>query len=123
MSKKVAFALCLLVPLGLSGCPLFLVGAGVAGGYAIGKDSIKNTYELPMAKVYRQSLTVAKQLGSVTLEDEHHGKIQATVGEATVTITVKQLTKKTVELQVKARNVMPKIEIAQEVYNKINERL
>ena len=29
----------------LSGCALFLVGAGVAGGYAISRDSVRNVFD------------------------------------------------------------------------------
>ena len=107
----------------LSGCAILLIGAGAAGGYAISKDSVKNSFDLSQGHVYRQALAVAKQMGNVTLEDEKHGFLRANINDAVVTITVKQITKKTVELKVKARNVMPKIEVAQEVYNKIASRL
>jgi hypothetical protein len=113
------------VSLGVSGCAAALVGAGAAGGFALGKDSVKNHFDLPQEHVYRQSLAVAKQLGLVTLEDETHGKIQMTVDSTTVTITVKPLTKKTVELKVKARDkfLMPKVDVAQDVYNEMAEHL
>jgi len=113
------------VSLAMSGCALLLVGAGAAGGYAISKDSVKNTYDLSHAFVYQQSLVVAKEMGLVTVEDHTHGLIRAKVQDANVTITVKQLTKRTVELRVKARNalLMPEVDVAQAVYNKINERL
>ncbi len=121
--KRFSIPALLIVSLGLNGCALLLIGAGAAGGYAISKDSVKNNYDLPFGRVYRASLDVAKQMGHVTLEDEKHGVIKATVNDVNVTITVKQLTRKTVELKVKARSVMPKIEVAQEVYNKVAGRL
>ena len=109
---------------GLSGCAVFLLGAGAAGGYALGKDSVQNSYDLSKDYVFRQSLTVANQMGFVTLEDQQHGRINLNIEGTTVSITVMPLTKKTVELKVKARKaVLPKIDVAQQVYNKIAERL
>lgn len=111
--------------LGLSGCAAALVGAGVAGGYAISQDSVKNHYDHSQSRVYRSSLTVVKKMGEVMAEDSKKGLIRARVKEADVTITVKPLTSKTVELEVQARNKfkMPAIDIAQEVYNEIDDRL
>lgn len=110
--------------LGLCGCPLFLVGAGMAGGYAISKDSVRNQFDLPREALYRRSLEVAKQMGFVTLEDAAHGKIVTKIQDTTVTITVTQLTRRAVELRVKARNqlLMPEIDVAQAVYTKIIEQ-
>ena len=123
-SKKVLIAALIGLCLGGSGCALLLVGAGAAGGYAIGKDSVKNHYDLSQDRVFRTALVVTKELGQVSEEDPAHGIIRARVGETSVTITVKPLTKKTVELKVKARkNLMPDVDIAQQIYNKINSRL
>ena len=123
-NQKVGVALLILVTLGLSGCVALLVGAGAAGGYAIGKDYVKNNFDLPQSYVFRKSLEVAKKMGDVTLEDPKHGQIQATVQGAAVTITVKPLTKKAVELKVKARkNLFPAMDVAQDLYNGILKRL
>jgi hypothetical protein len=125
VSRRLPAIVLAAVSLGLSGCALLLVGAGVAGGYAISKDSVRNLFDLPKAHVYEQSLAVAKELGAVTLEDRVHGRINAQVQDINVTITVRPLTQRTVELKVKARNdlLMPKVDTAQEVYSKIIERL
>ena len=109
--------------LSLSGCAVLLLGAGAAGGYAASKDSVKNAFDLPMEQVYRESLSVAKEMGYVVTQDPIRGIIKANIRDTHVTITIKQLTRQTVELKVKARNVMPKITVAQEVYNKIVEQL
>jgi len=109
----------------LSGCAVLLVGAGAAGGYAISRDSIKNHFELPMEQVFQVSRDVAEEQGLITVEDDKRGLIKATVEGANVTITVKRISTKTVELRVKARNdlLLPKIDVAQSVYNRIVERL
>ncbi len=109
----------------LSGCPVVLVGAGLAGGYAISKDSVTNHYDFSRDRVYGSSLAVLKEMGQVTTEDSKNGLVEGKVKDVTVTITAKQLTKKTVELKVKGRNQlkMPAVDVAQEVYNKIDDRL
>ena len=110
--------------LGLSGCPVILVGAGAAGGYALSKDSVKNHFDLSKDKVYNRSLDVAKKMGQVTLEDSKNGLIKAHIKDADVTITVKQVTKKSVALKVSARDkvLLPKVDVAQEVYTAIIEK-
>ena len=123
-SKKSLIAVLIGLCLGGSGCALLLVSAGAAGGYAMSKDSVKNHYDLSQDRVFRAALVATKELGQISEEDSAHGIIRAKVGETSVTITVKPITKKTVELKVKARKtLMPDIEIAQQVYNKINSRL
>ncbi len=109
----------------LSGCAPVLIGAGVAGGYAISKDSIKNTFDLPQSHVFRVSQDVINEVGLATVEDERRGLLKATVQGVNVTVTVKPLSKQTVELKVKARNnlLLPEIDVAQSVYNRIIERL
>ncbi len=114
-----------LIANGLSGCALLLVGAGVAGGYAISKDSVKNDFDLSKDHVYGVSREVVEKLGLITLSDSAHGLIKADVEGVNVTVTVKPVSRKTVELQVKARDhlLLPKVDVAQTIYNKIFERL
>ena len=113
------------VGIGLSGCAVLLVGAGAAGGYAISKDSVKNLFDLPVATVFQASREVVSAQGLITVEDARNGLLKATVEGATVTVTVKPVTKKTVELRVKARDnvLFPKVDVAQAIYTKILERL
>lgn len=123
--RKLQVTVLAVASLGLSGCPLLWLGAGAAGGYALSKDSVRNQFDLPKETVYQHSLAVAKDTGLVTLEDPTHGKIQVKVESANVTITVRQITQHAVELKVQARNqfLMPKIDVAQAIYNKIVARL
>ncbi len=123
--RKMTGILFVVGSLALSGCAAVLVGAGAAGGYALSKDSVKNNFDMSRDRVYKQSLGVAKEMGQVTLEDSKNGRIEAKVRDVDVIITVKPLTKKTVELKVSGRNKikMPAMDVAQEVYNKIAERL
>ncbi len=108
-----------------AGCAPLLVGAGALGGYAISQDSVRNQFDMSQERLYARSLEVAKQMGFVTAEDARHGTIEVKIQDTNVKITVTPLTKKSVELKVKARNtlLMPEINIAQSVYNKIIEKL
>ena len=124
-AKQMSVILLLVASVGLSGCAAVLVGAGAAGGYALSKDSVKNQFDLSQDRLFRRSREVVKKMGQVTLEDSKKGIVKGKVKDADVTVTVKPLTKKTVELEVHARNKfkMPVVDVAQEVYNKIIEKL
>ena len=126
MSRSIMRGLLLaLVPVSLSGCALFLVGAGAAGGYAMSKDSIKNYFDLSQRHAYRTARDVVAELGAVTSEDARHGVLKGVVQGANVTVIVKPVSRTTVELRVKARDslLLPKLDVAQAVYNKIFPRL
>ena len=122
--RRVRAALLLGAGICLSGCAVLLVGAGAAGGYAISKDSIKNHFDLPAGRLFRISRDVVKEAGLITADDERRGLITATVEGVEVTVTVQPVSHKTVELKVRARQMLlPKIDVAQAVYNRIRERL
>ena len=125
VSRTLSVVALAVASLGLCGCPLLWLGAGVAGGYAIGTDSVSNQFALSKEKLFRHSAVVARRMGMVTVEDDARGVIQLKVGEADVTITITPLTDKTVGLTVKARNplLMPQVAVAQRVYNAIAQRL
>lgn len=109
----------------LSGCAAILVGAGAAGGYAISRDSVRNQFDLSPDALFQESLAVANDMGLVSVEDEAHGVIRMAIDHTTVTITIRPMTRRATELKVKARNqfFMPKIDVAQSVYNRIIDRL
>lgn len=118
-----------LVPLAacasLSGCAVLLVGAGAAGGYAISRDSVKNVFDLPKEHVHDVSAAVLKERGVVKTDNRAHGQIKGEVQDVDILITIKPVTKQTVELKVRGRNrlLMPQVDTAQEIYNGIVERL
>jgi len=108
----------------LSGCAALLLGTGVAGGYAISKDSIKNHFDRSPNELYRISRDVIGQMGLVTSEDHRRHRIEAEVEGVNVTITVTPVSEQTTELKVRARKLLlPKIDVAQAVYNRILSRL
>ena len=108
------------------GCPLFLLGAGAAGGYAVSKDTIEGLVEKPMDRVWRASRDVIMYEGFIRSEDKAHGKLEAEVKKSEVNIEVKQVTQRTVRIRVKARTgykLLPKPDLANEIYNKIYQRI
>ena len=110
----------------LSGCVLFLVGAGVAGGVAISKDTIEGHTEKSLDRVYKASREVVMDEGFIRLEDKTHGIIESEVRKSEVKIEIRQITDKTVRIQVKARKGMklvPNPALANELYNKIAQRI
>jgi hypothetical protein len=81
--------------------------------------------DYPPDAVYREALTVVKQMGEITLEAPKQRMIQAKIDRVSVKVTVRPLTERTVELRIRARNqwLMPRVDVAQRVYGKIKERL
>jgi len=114
-----------IVLMSVQGCAPVLIGAGALGGYAVSRDSVIDHFDTSQGRVFNEALEVIHSMGAVTLQDEQNGVIKARIEGATVTVTVKTVTKKTVKLTIKARNriLMPKVAIAQDVYAGIKDRL
>jgi hypothetical protein len=118
-------ALTALVTLGSfsSGCALFLVGAGAAGGYgAIGEDELEGMMDKPYDKVWKASEEVVRKQGLTTLALKDQGKIEGEIEGSKVELHIDQVTPKTVRLRVKARkvkNLFPDLKRAEKVYNLI----
>ena len=123
--RSVIWPVLLFVVTGLSGCALLLVGAGATAGYAISRDSVKKLFDLPPDTVFRAARDVIAEEGAISIEDSRNGIIKATTTGAKVTATVKQVTKRTVELKIQARDsyLFPKVDIAQGIFVKIMQRL
>ena len=102
-----------------SGCALFLVGAGAAGGYAISKDEIEGMSDSSFDKVWRATKEAVTTEGVITLEDKDHGHLEGVVEKASVKARLEQVTPKTVRLRIKARRtkgLFPDIRTAQKLY-------
>ena len=124
MRTRMRLAVLVAGSLCLSGCAVFLVDVGATAGYAVSRDSVRNSFDLPKNTIFNESLATMHQMGQVLLQDPAAGEIKGKIGNTSVWITVKPLTKQAVQLNVKARNSfwMPNVDVAQEVYNKIIEK-
>jgi len=103
-----------------SGCALFLVGAGAAGGYSISKDEIEGIVDSSYSETWAATKKTINKQGALTLENEDQGLLKAVVEGSTVEARIEQVTKKTVRLRVKARktkNLFPDIKLAQQIYS------
>ncbi len=109
-----------------SGCALFLLGAGAAGGYAISKDEIEGMTDTSYDKIWKATKDVLRADGVTTLEDRTHGLIKGLVDSSDVEARLDQVTSKTVRLRLKARKtkgVFPDIKLAQSLYTKIIKKV
>lgn len=120
-------SVCLITGLYLfSGCAIFLLGAGAAGGVMISKDTIEGHFDKRMDQVWKASRDILMQEGFIRLEDKPHGEIQAEVRKSEVKVEALQVSEKTVRLRVKARKghqLLPNPDLANDLYNKIFHKL
>jgi hypothetical protein len=106
-----------------SGCVVALVGAGAAGGIALSKDSAMVNLDQDFDRVWSITSKQLESMGAITLQDKKAGKIEADIQESQVTAVIKQLTAKTVSLEVKARkNLFPNVTLAQDILNQIIQK-
>ena len=112
----------LALPWFFSGCAMMLVGAGAAGGYAIGRDYIQGESDKSFESVYDSAANIAGIMGVIESQFSNPSlaKIKAKVESSSLEIDIERLTRQTLRLKVKSRkNMMPNIELAQKVYSKI----
>ena len=107
------------------GCAAVLVGAGAAGGYAIGPDYVQGETDKDFSGIYNSALDVTGIMGVIQSKysSPSVGKIRAKVENSSLEISIERLTRHTLRLKVKSRkNLMPNIALAQKVYNNILQR-
>ena len=123
--KKILFAaIAVVLSLSLCGCAAVLIGAGVAGGYAISKDTAKIERDTSYGHAWSAASKVVEGMGVVSKQDKDAGKIEATVGGSSVVVTVSQVSNKKVMVMVKARkNMLPNMDLAMEIIDKIGAKL
>jgi len=109
-----------------SGCALFLVGGGAAGGYAIAKDTAGSFTDVSFDKVWKAAESVIRKEGLLTLSDKNHGYIEAQVEESTVKVNLEQVTKDTVRINIKARKIkglFPNVKLAQRLHLQVIDKI
>lgn len=107
----------------LSGCAAVLIGAGVAGGVAISEDTAKLEVDTSFDRAWNVTFETIKSMGAINLQDKDSGKIQANVQDAWVEAKVIPMTPKSVRIEVKSRkNLLPKMDLAMTIINRINSK-
>ena len=124
MRGKFASVMIILAVLFLSGCAAVLLGGGVAGGMAIGKDTMTIEKDTNFNRAWKITLRALEEMGYVQLQDSTAGIIEADIKDSKVTVMVTQITPATVRVEVKARkNMLPNMDLVVEITNKINSKL
>lgn len=126
MKKRIITGLvsvCLLC-LSVSGCVWMVLGVGVAGGYAISKDTIAGELDKDYDSIWTAAEKVCSIMGTVKNKDRTKGFIDVDVDKAKVSINIERLTPETLRLKVSARKyMMPNIALAQKIFVKINQQI
>ena len=124
MKRFLAGLLCVACMLTFCSCAVFLVGAGVAGGMAIAKDTAKLEIDKNINQAWSASAKIIGQMGVITAENKKAGTLEANIRDAKVTVTITQITPRSVRVEVKSRkNMMPQMDLSTEILNKIHEQL
>lgn len=110
--------------LSIYGCAALLLGAGAVSGVAVSKDTSRLAKDVSFNRAWEISRKLVSNMGVINLEDKKAGRIEANIKDSKVIIICKQLTPKTIQLEVKARkNMFPNIDLAIEIINAINSKL
>ena len=119
---SVVLSICLLGT--LCGCAAVLLGGAVAGGMAVSKDTAKLETDTSFQRAWTVTYNILLEMGEISLRDEDAGEIQATINDTDVSAQIIRITRKSVRIEIKARkNLMPEVDLAVEIINKINRRL
>ena len=106
------------------GCPVLLIGAGVAGGYAISNDTATVTLERKFDAVWAATLEEVRKLATVTEENKTAGTLEAKTPDGTrLWVALTRPADSSVSLTIKARkNMLPKPKAAQKLMEKVLKR-
>ena len=110
----------------VSGCIVFALGAGAAGGYAISKDELEGFTDKSLEQAWDSGLAVLKGQGGLLLEDKTRGRAEAAIGDAKVKFEAYQVTPKSVRIRVQARkfhSMFPDMKLAQRIYTLVVNEL
>jgi hypothetical protein len=110
--------------LSTSGCIYVVAGGiGALGGYAVSPDTVEGEAEVDYDTLWDAATEVLSIMGTVNTKDYKLGTIDGSVSGSRVTVDLSQISSNEVRLRVKARkNMLPNIEIAQDIFVKIKNR-
>ncbi len=126
--KKSLPLLLLLFGLGFanSGCALFLLGGGAAGGYAVSDDEIEGLTDAPIDDVYETVEHVLGQKGLITSRNRTTRTLEAVIQDSEVKASIEPATTVSVRFRIKARRaegLFPHQDLAQKLVNAVFEDL
>jgi hypothetical protein len=107
-----------------SGCALFLVGAGVAGGIAISDDSAQFEKNMGMNHAWKVTTKIIEEMGTITSEDSNARVLDADVMGSQVSAMLTQISPKTVRVKISARkHLLPNVDTAAKILNNIKDNM
>ena len=107
-----------------TGCAPILLASGAVAGYLVGRDSVTMDLDRPREHVWNVCLEETKRQGAVKRGDPKGGRVEAQIQQASVVLTLEQLTPATVRVVIRARkNLLPRIEVAQRLAIEIARRI
>ena len=123
--KRLFFTLLLLATLALNGCVWLVVGGvGALGGYVVSPDTVEGVTGNSSEELYESALKIVGIMGQIKAKSKVAGEISATIAGTDVKVTIVPINTQTARIRVKARKLfLPKIQTAQDVYQKIIEHL
>ena len=108
-----------------SGCGVVVIaGLGALGGYAISSDTVEGVVGYSESEIFASAGDVLSIMGTVSEQSKGMGRIEANLSGVRVTVDVIPQSKVSTKLKVKARKwILPKLNVAQDVYMKTVRRL
>jgi hypothetical protein len=98
--------------------------AGAVGGYMVSPDTVEGTTARSFTEVWDAAYEITGIMGRIESQNQNTGQIVATVNGAQITVTMMNLNTSSTKLSVKARKaLMPKVDVAQDVYTKIIKQM
>lgn len=108
----------------LSGCVLFVLGAGAAGGLAATHDKVHLQFDTDFENGWKITHKALDFMGIINSQDKAAGTILATIEESNVVAKVTVIGQSSIQIEVKARkNMLPNLDLANKILNDINNRL
>lgn len=117
--RKVCYLLIVLfiVVLPLQGCIPVFIGAGLLGGYAVGKDSLRAEVGTSFDRLVKISKDVLINFeGEIQDEDLEAGRLKAAIGKSVVKISIDTLETNKQRLIISSRRAMlPHMSLANDI--------
>ena len=124
MKRFFIFFMSVMLCVSVCGCAAILIGTGVAAGVAISEDTVKLEADTSFDRAFKVTRKVIDEMGAINLQDKDAGKMEANVQDSKISARVVPVTTKTVRIEIKSRkNLLPNVDLATTIINKINSRL
>jgi len=122
MKRILHFVFLIVMLFNVAGCAALIVGGavGVAGAYAISRDTLQGMVDGNFQDVWETSIEVVREFGEVSTLQKDRGLIIVKSNATFIKVRIVRITKAVVKLRVSARkHHLPNLTLAQEIYTRI----